>query len=758
MNLSVIFNAIVPDNIKDIELVKKCSNIFIEQLNRNSTISRRIADIFDVDKKTWLQQDTIGNIREVTDSDFLIECKNILKQGLFQVYLNVLYNLVEKIQMDPNVKEATDIRHYEGSLIYKNIYDVLTSEYLGAFRYFQQNSGTKNAIKYIYQFAKYLETGYLSSDLELNDETGVFVLQYKGSLHKRYFSAFNQPMAHPCGWCFEYETFLTWILEDYFGIIIEYKMPRGISIKTSNLKYIVFSDESIEDFYESLKSPMNVVSENALTDERIDEIKELPYTYYDGSSASELKNLLHTFNIIIVNKKYSKYSSYTENNTINKIIYFDDGSCLYFNGSNIYIGSSSDIFETDKMEAFPNGCALNIGTEEQIKSTKTIKILYRDELGFEIEFQPGFDKNAGYYKNSVEDKFHLLGNSYPFVPGIDESRHRVTNYSECKENFACFNAKIDVRSDNLTYLSAYDNFEHHTTVTDENRKSLTFNTHGWYNNDLNFVAFTGKGYDYDYYLKTNVSNRPSSTLKIVSMSAINNKLVLKGFSSLSGSWKMVVLGFSDKTDTIPSGNFTIEIDTNSYGYADYYLEIKNTSDTVKIESNGLNRFSNFQFGFPVYSGSAKIPRFVNCTPDTMLEINSGNKILSDFSLCELPVLYSSTDQIDHEKYDLDGNIGEPKTYWDLKSETWNGLTFVNEGFKFIPTDSSDCYVPDSTEYVDDDFECYIMGYGHYLTFENDHDEGSDSQGKYLVTRFNQESKNLEGIRSFLCGLILTTSE
>ena len=87
MNLSVIFNAIVPDNIKDIELVKKCSNIFIEQLNRNSTISRRIADIFDVDKKTWLQQDTIGNITEVTDSDFLIESKNILKQGLFQVYL-----------------------------------------------------------------------------------------------------------------------------------------------------------------------------------------------------------------------------------------------------------------------------------------------------------------------------------------------------------------------------------------------------------------------------------------------------------------------------------------------------------------------------------------------------------------------------------------------------------------------------------------------------------------------------------------------
>ena len=83
---------------------------------------------------------------------------------------------------------------------------------------------------------------------------------------------------------------------------------------------------------------------------------------------------------------------------------------------------------------------------------------------------------------------------------------------------------------------------------------------------------------------------------------------------------------------------------------------------------------------------------------------------------------------------------------------------MDEGFEFIKTDSDDCYVPDSTEYVDDDFDCYIMGYGHYLTFLNDDDEGSDSQGKYLVTRFNQESKNKEGIRGFLRGLILTTAE
>lgn len=748
MNLSVIFNAIVPDNIKDIELVKKCSNIFIEQLNRNSTISRRISDLFDIDKKTWLQQDTYGGVREVSDSEMITKSKEILKQGLFQVYLNVLYNLVEKIQMDPNVKEATDIRKYENSLIYKNIYDILTSEYLGAFRYFQQNSGTKNAINYIYQFAKYLETGYLSSDLELDDTSGNFVLKYDGSLHKRYFSAFNQPMAHPCGWCYEYTTVISFILEDYFGIIIDYKMPRGVSIKTDDEKYIVFTDSSIEEFYNSLSEPMNVFSENALSDERIEEIKKLKIGICD---ISELKNFLVNYNIVIINKKFSKYQYFDD---YKKIIQFEDNTCLFFD-SNLYYGNIGDIYELDKMFVFPKTYHLNIGTHEQILATKTIKILYRDEVDFEIEFEGSYEKDAGYYKNSFEDKFHLTGNSYPFIPGIDESRNKVLNYEECKNNLNCYNAKIDVTSENLTYISASDDFGHHSIITDENIKNFTFNTHGWYNNNLNFVGLNAQELDYDYYLKTNVINRKTSSLYLTVFKTINNKIEISGYSETSVKWKMVVLGFSDVTGTIQKGNFKLSIDTFKYDFhSEYYLELSNSKDIIKIESNGINYTNEFQFGFPFYEGTPAIPRFEKCTPDTMLEIESGDRILSDISLCELPLIYTNSEL---ENYENKGNIAEPKTYWDLNSETWNGLTYIDEGFKFIKTDNCDCYVPDSTEYVDDEFECFIMGYGYYLVFLNDHDEGSDSLGKFLVNRYNVKSKNLEGIRGMLRGLVLTCS-
>lgn len=733
MNLSVIFNAIVPDNIKDIELVKKCSNIFIEQLNRNSTISRRIADIFDVDKKTWLFQDSSGLVTEVSDSEMVSKSKDILKQGLFQVYLHVLYNLVEKIQTDPNVKQATDTRNYENSLIYKNIYDVLTSEYLGAFRYFQQNSGTKNAIKYIYQFAKYIETGVLNSDLTLDDTTGSFTLRYDGSLHKRYFSAFNQPMAHPCGWCYEYSTVMSMILEDYFGINISYNMPRGVSIKTNNGRYIIFTEKTNEEFYESLKNPMNVFSENALSEERIEYIKTLIIS-------RDFKDLdLKNCDILILNKTFSKFQFLDE---LKKVVYFDDGTCLFFD-NNLYYGFSKDIYEVDKMTLFPKTYHLNIGTDSQILETKSVEILYRDELGFESEVDLGFEKGAGYYRNSFENKFHLSGKEYPFVIGVDESRNKVINYSDCKNNLKCFDTKIDVVSNYLTYFSASDKI-HKTSLISDNVKKYIFNTHGWYNNDLEFFASTGK----DFYLKTNIINKKSSSLYIKDLNTSEEKISINGHSEYSGQWKISIENYPDITGTFESGDFNISIDTSAYKNNNYSLVLDNTKDSITVESNGLNCPGNFKFGFPTYEGKTVKPILQSCTSDTMLFVNEGEKILSEISLCDLPLLYTNSKL---ENYENKGNIAEPINYSELNSETWEGLTYIDEGFEFIKTDNSDCYVIDSSEYVDDEFECSVVGFGHYLTFFNDHDEGSDSQGKFLVNR------NPKNPKAMLSGLVLTTS-
>ena len=49
MDLSVIYDSIVPDNIKELPVVKASLSIFIELLNRNSQIAQRINRIYNID-------------------------------------------------------------------------------------------------------------------------------------------------------------------------------------------------------------------------------------------------------------------------------------------------------------------------------------------------------------------------------------------------------------------------------------------------------------------------------------------------------------------------------------------------------------------------------------------------------------------------------------------------------------------------------------------------------------------------------------
>ena len=57
MDLQVIFDCIVPDNIKNIPLIKVCTNIFIEQINRNSQIAINIGKLFDLENDTQIKID-----------------------------------------------------------------------------------------------------------------------------------------------------------------------------------------------------------------------------------------------------------------------------------------------------------------------------------------------------------------------------------------------------------------------------------------------------------------------------------------------------------------------------------------------------------------------------------------------------------------------------------------------------------------------------------------------------------------------------
>lgn len=188
MDLQVIFDCIVPDNIKNIPLIKVCTNIFIEQINRNSQIAINIGKLFDLENDTQIKIDG-DNITQIIDSDAVKNSKDILRLGLFYTYINSIYTLILRLQRDRKIPER-----------------FFNSEYLGGLREYQKNCGSKRAIHYMYAFAKYLETGTIVHDLELT-EGSILNLRYDGSLNKDIFIDFNKPLAHPCGWLCEYERF-----------------------------------------------------------------------------------------------------------------------------------------------------------------------------------------------------------------------------------------------------------------------------------------------------------------------------------------------------------------------------------------------------------------------------------------------------------------------------------------------------------------------------------------------------------------------
>ena len=107
MDLNVIYESIVPDNIKDLPVVKESLKVFIEMLNRNAKISQRINKIFSIDDEVWYKLDSNGEPITISDSKFLKQSKNNLKKGLLLTYLGVLYDCIGSAQLDNLIRQAT---------------------------------------------------------------------------------------------------------------------------------------------------------------------------------------------------------------------------------------------------------------------------------------------------------------------------------------------------------------------------------------------------------------------------------------------------------------------------------------------------------------------------------------------------------------------------------------------------------------------------------------------------------------------------
>ena len=91
-SLKDIFSKLTPTNINDIPLIKIAQSIFIDAIERNSKVAKRITNIFDIQERN-------------EDSELLNNAKRNLKEGLYQTYLAILFKYLKSIVSDERLRD-----------------------------------------------------------------------------------------------------------------------------------------------------------------------------------------------------------------------------------------------------------------------------------------------------------------------------------------------------------------------------------------------------------------------------------------------------------------------------------------------------------------------------------------------------------------------------------------------------------------------------------------------------------------------------
>ena len=408
-SLQSIFDAITPENIKNIPVVKIGMQIFIDELEKNSEIAKRIRSLYD-------------NEYLPDDSEKVLKAKEKLKQGMYYYYISNLYNCLKNLTSSKSIKQALKKFGYDNSRLFNNAEDNISTEFISSYRNYTQRVGTENAIHYIYGFAKYLETGKVEHDLDILTGENPFVMHYEGSLNHKIFMNIVKPLSHPIGWCYTYTTLFTVMLRDYFGIEVKYIFTKIEIVNEAEGKYIVFTEKSIEEAKDEFRNRVNPKTNMLFTDEEIEK------------------------NVQIFVKRAIDYQFWDEGNYTSRLITFDDDTVLYLNGrTNVIYYTTYEDYVLD----LPNPTSVFNADWHLITEMKSdVKFLYYDtinEFGKSMDISRIRDKDhqigdSEYFADYRKNGLNVTGDEYLFVPGYDESINKATKYdlSEYEHNTRIF--------------------------------------------------------------------------------------------------------------------------------------------------------------------------------------------------------------------------------------------------------------------------------------------------------------------------------
>jgi len=179
--LKELFYLLIPDNIKNIEIYKSLIDIFIDHLEKKSSISVEINNIF-----------------RMSDEQY--------KLAFMQTYAKSFYEVLKTMKTS-NLVGAPEFKN--GGTIYPSIplHKMMTPEQIQLTKKFGENKGSKIAIEYVNNLIESLNTAPLKfRKIPFKIETvDLFWYRAKGNLSKEAFEQFVKPLAHPVGFIYEYE-------------------------------------------------------------------------------------------------------------------------------------------------------------------------------------------------------------------------------------------------------------------------------------------------------------------------------------------------------------------------------------------------------------------------------------------------------------------------------------------------------------------------------------------------------------------------
>ena len=227
-DLKIIFDTLVPENIKNIPVVQSAMDIFVQNIEENSAIAVNIRKMYDF------------NINAL-DNNLTTASKGNIKQGFVDVYLESLYKTIVAAQNNQALQDKLAVLD-TGSTINNAASDIVNSDYFLTNKVFKESVGTKSSLNYSHKLATRLESS-VSNALPTVTEVKPFHYLVEGPLSAEMYANIVEPTTHPVGFTYDYINVLEDVFIDLFGLKQIYTLNNDIEIRGSNGQYTVFTSD-----------------------------------------------------------------------------------------------------------------------------------------------------------------------------------------------------------------------------------------------------------------------------------------------------------------------------------------------------------------------------------------------------------------------------------------------------------------------------------------------------------------------------------